>query len=538
MIEDIIVSQPISLSMNPYTGAWTAAEAAHLLRRTMFGPTFQQIQNAVSNGMDNTVATLLTIPALTSQPLAYDPDEAVAPFGTTWVNTVYDLIDPQTTENARYRSLKAWTNQRLNSTAFDISEKMCLFWQNHFALYSVGDSRATYNYLMLLRSHALGNFRQLIKDMTIDPAMLIFLNGKSNTGNSPNENYSRELLELYTLGKGVQIGPGDYSTYTEDDVAAGAKIVSGWQITGYRSDTLTTTASIFTPSRHDTSLKTLSNHFAFATVPDLGAAEYEYYIDTIFQHPACATFICKKLYRFFVNYDLTTNVLNTIIPIMAQTLLVNNFNILPVMTQLLKSQHFYDIAVRGAVIKSPIDNIYSWLNASESAPLFDLDTDYKQYIRINSYCDALGQEYLRPPSVGGWTSYYQAPSYYKLWLNSTSLNNRFEIASKYTQQSGVTYNGNSFKLNALTLVDGLSIPNDAISVIDDLCVVFCPKPVSQAEKDNLKSILTNGLPDFEWTIQYNDYIANPGVTGFSGPVRIRVELVVSSLFKMAQSLTA
>jgi uncharacterized protein (DUF1800 family) len=538
MVEDIIVSQPISYSMNPYTGSWTVAEAAHLLRRTMFGATYQQIQSAVSNGMDLTVSTLLTIPALPSEPLTYDPDEAVVSFGATWVNSVYDTIAPQTTENARYRSLKAWMNQRLNSTSYDISEKMCLFWQNHFAVYSVGDSRATYNYLNLLRNHALGDFRQLIKDITIDPAMLLFLNGKSNTGNSPNENFSRELLELYTLGKGDQIGPGDYSTYTEGDVAAGARILSGWQISGYRSDTLTTTAPFFTSTRHDSSTKTLSNHFAFATVADLGAVEYEYYVDQIFQHPACATFICKKLYRYFVNYDLTTNVLNNIIPLMAQTLLVNNFNILPVMNQLLKSQHFYDISVRGALIKSPIEAIFSWFNASESSSQFDLDTDYKQYIKMNAYCSALGQEYLRPPSVGGWTSYYQAPSYYKLWLNSTNLNTRFAIATKYTQQSGISYNGNAFKINALTLVDGLSIPNDAISVIEDLCIVFFPKSVSQAEKDNLRLILTNGLPDFEWTIQYNDYTANPGVTGFSGPVRMRVEFVLCSLFKMAQSITA
>lgn len=537
MTPDVIVDQPVSLSMNPYAGAWTKAEASHLLRRCMFGPTFQQIQGAVSNGMNATVTALLTLPVV-GPPLAFDPDEAVVSIGSTWVNSPYNSgPNTQPTENARYRSLAAWTMQNMNATGLSISAKINLFWQNHFAVEGVFDSRATYNYLNILRNHALGNFKQMVKDVTIDPAMLLFLNGASNNVYSPNENFSRELLELYTLGKGVQIGPGDYSTYTEADVAAGAKILTGYLVDGLRSDTLGSPVSLFFSSFHDSTTKQLSNHFGNATIAGAGANEYSNYIDIIFQQPTCATYICTKLYRFFVNYDLTPNVLNNIIPIMAQTLTTNNFNILPVMDQLLKSEHFYDIAVRGALIKSPTETVFAWFNSSTSSPTYSVPTNYEMYLNLYWFTGVLGQTYLAPPNVGGWPAYYQAPSFYKMWLNSTFLKGRFDLATWLTQYGGIDVGGDFYKVNALNVVNGLSIPNDAISVIDDIALMFCPKSLGNADKIILKAILTNGLPDFEWTIQYNDYVANSTNPVYSDPVRLRVELVLSRIFKMAEFQT-
>lgn len=536
MTPDVIVDQPVSLNMNPYTGAWTFDQAAHLMRRAMFGATFQQIQTAVTDGMNTTVTNLLTMPAI-NPPLAYDPQETVAPFGTTWVNSVYQGPNTQPNEDARYRSLVAWMMQRLNTNSSDISEKMCLFWQNHFALESVFDSRATYNYHEIIRTHALGNFKQMIKDITTDPAMLLFLNGASNNVFSPNENFSRELLELYTLGKGDQIGPGDYSTYTESDVAAGAKILTGWTVDGLRSETMPSPIATFVPAYHDNTTKQLSNHFGNASITGNGIQEFSDYIDVIFQQPSSATFICKKLYRYFVNYDMTSDVLNNVIPVMALTLTNNNFNFLPVMDELLKSEHFYDVAVRGSLIKSPIESTFSWFNTSQSVPNIDLATDYEMYLNLFWVNGTLGQNYLEPPNVGGWSAYYQEPSFSKLWLNSTYLKQRFDIATYLTQYTGINVGGNFYKVDALKVVDGLSNPPGAIAVIDDLCALYCPKNVNAATKIGLKFILTNGLPDNEWTLEYNDYQANLGDPAYADPVRIRVELVLSRLFKMAEFQT-
>ncbi len=535
MLPDQAVEQPVSYNMSPYTGPWTKAEAAHLLRRTMFGASNQQILAAVANGMAATVNTLLQIPAV-NPPITYDPTDTISAVGTTWVTSVYptDVTAAQITETARVKSLGAWLMQRLNDQNVSIAEKMCLFWQNHFAVTASPDSRATYNYFMLLRSHALGNFRQMVKDVTIDPAMLLFLNGATNTLYSPNENYARELLELFTIGKGPQIGPGDYTNYKEEDVAAGAKILTGFLVDGLRSDTLTSTAAVFTPILHDPSTKQLSSHFGSVTVPNGGATEYASYIDIIFQQDQVATYICTKLYRYFVNYDLTTDVQTNVIPVMAATLIANNYEILPVMQELLQSQHFYDVALRGSIIRGPLETLFSMLNATQSGPNFGLATDYEMYLALYWFGDNLGQAYATPPSVAGWTAYYQAPAFSQLWVNSTRIKTRFDLAYYFTILTGYVVGGNGLKIDALGFVSGLSIPSDAPTVIDDICDVFFPKAVSLTDKLILRSILTNGQPDFEWTIIYNDYLADPTNPAVANPVKSRVEFTLARVFQMPQ----
>ncbi len=536
MIPDQTIEQtPVSYSLSPYTGSWTKAEAAHLLRRTLFGPTNQQILDTVSLGMNAAVSSLLTMP-VTGQPLAYDPGETVAAFGSTWVNSLYPTGNTQPCESARLTSLAAWMIERVNKEQYSIAEKMCLFWQNHFAAEACLDSVANYNYVKLIYDHALGNFRDLVKQMTIDPCMLLFLNGATNNVFDPNENYAREFLELYSIGKGPQTGPGDYTNYTEDDVAAGAKIFTGWIPENLRSSAAAP-VSTYNSILHDQTTKQLSYHFGNATIPNGGASEYSNYIDLVFQQDACATFICSKLYRYFVNYDLTTDVMTNVVADMAQTLITNNYDILPVMQQLLTSEHFYDISVRGAIIRGPIENVFGMFNATGSVPNFDLVTNYTIYLNMYYIMDAMGQSYLAPPSVGGWTAYYLAPSFSKLWVNSSLLKLRSDFASWQTVYGGFNINGNAFQIDALTYLDGLSLPADATTVIDDTADVFCPKGLSTIEKLTLKAILTNGLPDFEWTIQYNDYQSNPGDPTYSDPVRSRVELVLAKLFRMPQYQT-
>ena len=521
--------------MTPYSGPWTKAEAAHLLRRTVFGATNQQIIAAVVNGMENTVTTLLQIPQ-TSPPLAYHPGETIVAQGSTWVNSVYpsNQAENQECESARSRSLAAWTNKNINEENGSIAEKLVFFWQNHFGV--TGDtteSRAMYHFLMLLRQSSLGNFKQLVKDVTIDPSMLLFLNGSSNTVYSPNENYSRELLELFSIGKGAQIATGDYSHYTEDDVAAGAKILTAYVVTGIRSDSLTQVEVSFNPILHDNSSKQLSYHFNGQIINANDAQEYSDFIDVIFNQSQVATFICSKLYRYFVNYDLNAFVMSDIIPSMALTLTSNNYEILPVLHQLFTSEHFYDLSIRGAIIRNPYEMIYGILNATGTAPNFGLAVNSEIYLYIYYFADIMGQDYARPPSVSGWTAYYQAPAFSKLWINSTYIKKRFDFigAMLFT---GLTLGTNNFSLNILGFLDGLSIPDNASVVIDDICTIFFPKDINTADKIYLKGILTNGLPDFEWTDQYNAYISDPTNIVVSDPVKIRMRFVLNTVFKMPQ----
>lgn len=530
------------MSLTPYTGPWTQLQAAHLLRRTMFGPTYQQIQDAVSNGLTATVNSLLTIPVI-DPPVAYAPGELVVPIGTswataqTWVNAPYPASSAASTRQARYSSTRAWLMRRISLEQVSVAEKMCWFWHNHFSVIQHIDAIANYKYFDLIRTHALGDFKQLIKDMTINPAMLSFLNGNTNRVNNPNENYARELLELYTIGKGPQAGPGDYTTYTELDVAEAAKVLTGWVIANNLSQTSTTVHGSFVSNRHDTTTKTFSARLGNAVITNGNATEYETLIDVIFQQPNFSEFICTKLYRYFVNYDLTPNVVNNIIPGMMQTFTSNNFSIQAVIQDLLLSQHFFNNGLRGAIIKSPGELFFSMVNPTSSTPSFSLTADHRLFMSADDKLALLGQDPVYPPNVGGWTAYYQAPGFSRNWVSPTQIVDRFDLATLMSQGNGLVYNSNKYKTNALAFLAGLSVPSDPVAVIDDMCLVFLPKPLSAVDKTTLKTILCNGLPDFEWTLQYNDYLSNPTTPVFVNPVVNQLNLTLSFLFKMPQFQT-
>lgn len=522
------------MSLIPYSGPWTRSEAAHLLRRTLFGPTHQQITSISNLSMNDAVSQLLSIGSA-NPPLAFESSETVVSQGQTWVNALYpsNPTANQLCETTRVKSLTAWLMQNINYQGLDISQKMLFFWHNHFGVAFSSDARAAYTYFELLRTNSLGNFKQLIKDVTLDPNMLVFLNGNTNSQTHPNENYSRELLELFTIGKGDQIAPGDYSNYTEQDVASGAKILSGYVVQGLRSSTATSASPTFISFFHDSSSKTLSYHFNNAVIPNAGSQEYSNYIDVIFQQPEVARHICKKLYRFFVNYDITSEVENTIIPELAQTLISNNYEILPLLQELFTSQHFYDNAYRGSIIRGPLETTFSMLNSTETQISVDLASDYNIYLNIYFACSNMGLDFMNPTSVAGWEAFYLAPAFSRLWINSTTIKFRFDISTGLNV-FGIPIGGYTLKIDPIPFLNNLSMPSSADAVIDDICEIFIPKPVDSALHTTLVNILTNNLPTFEWTLQYNDYLSNPNDPSFVDPVRFRVNLVLDRVFKMPQ----
>lgn len=533
-----VINPPTNFSLDPFVGVWTASEASHLLRRTLFGPTYQNIADSVANGMDATVATLLT-PTSTDLPLTYDAAEAVASFGQPWnlspESSTASLIPA--TETARNKSLGAWMMKNINAEGTSITEKMCLFWHNHFAAPLSVDARSTLKYHQLIRQYCLGNFKDFVKAMTINTNMLEFQNGSTNNVYSPNENYAREFLELFTIGKGLQVGPGDYSNYTEEDVAAGAKIFTGYYLQGIQSSTDNDVTSAFHPLLHDTSNKQLSYRFNDAVITAGGATEYESYVDVVFQQDEVAHFISRKLYRYFVNHDLTEDVEASVIPAMATIMIANNYEILPVVEALFKSQHFYDVKLKGSCIKSPVELLFSIINGSLSTPSYDLATTSDMYLYVYGLGDNLGQPYGQPPSVSGWSAYYQAPNFTKLWVNSTHIKTRMSLAYMFTVGTGIVINGNTFKVNALDFLNNLSNPSSANAVIDDMILVFLSKPLTATQRLILKSVLTGGQPDFEWTVQYNDYNSDPGNTTYSLPIKQKIETTLMRLFILPECQT-
>ena len=534
---------PNTYSMAPYSGVWSKMLAAHLLRRTTLGPTQAQIDAAFSDGVDLAVESILQSSILTDEPVTWHPGETIAPQGETWVDkfmTPDPLLEDQVNA-ARQKSLFSWTAGRMNKEqlgAANITEKMVFFWQNHFGIQQVRDDRLNYNYFKTLEANAIGNFKTVVESITINGAMMEFLDTASNTKWSPNENYSRELLELYSIGKGLQTGPGDYSNYTEDDILSGARILTGWKVRENMSSTANPYIE-FEPNHHDTDPKQLSYHFNNMILFNDDENEYKNFIDAIFSKEETAYHICRKLYRYFVSTELTEQIEATVIDTMAQTMISNNYEIRPVLAQLFKSEHFYDSTIIGSHLKAPYEFIFSMLNPTLSFPSHNEEGNNVIWNILYNAASVMDQNWYVAPSVAGWPAYYVKPGYMQLWLNSATIDRRFWLVSLLTEHStgisdDVTGTVYSFKIDALAFVDQLQTPSDGVAVIEQMCNLFFARPLLQTKKDRLLNILSDFLPAFEWTLQYNEYLSNTHDPVLREPVKQRVEAVLSEIFKLPE----
>jgi hypothetical protein len=526
-------SSPLS-GLNPYVGSWTKMQAAHLLRRTIFGPTKAQIDGAFAQGLDLTVQQLLSEYPIPDPPVnPNNGNDPFVPIGSSWVDAPY--MAGTNLANYRNISLRAWNWGLLAvDNNMSIREKMTLFWHNHFAINNINDPKFVYRYITLLRSSALGNFRQLVKNVTVDPAMLRFLNGNQNTRTAPNENFSRELMELFTLGKGPLAGPGDYTHFTETDVIQMARVLTGWRDRGFLSTNADiTVGAAFFPNLHDTGNKQLSHRFNNLVIPNMGANEYAHLVDIIFQKEEVARFICRKLYRWFVYYDISPAVESEVIEPMAQLLISSDYEIRPVMETLLRSAHFFDALNLGPMIKNPIDfvaGIFKQFNIGFS-PL--LARRYAAWIAFHRLTIPMQMEYFMPPDVAGWKAYYQEPAYYRTWINAATLAPRSQFINTISG-NGFVINTVRHFINALDLPQMVSDPTDPVVLIRELADWLFPQPLAANQLGYLKEVLLPGLPDYEWTVEYSDYLNAPNNAALRDAVNAKLRNLITAMLQMPE----
>ncbi len=528
-------------SLEPFSGEWTYETAAHLLRRASFGPTVEQIKEAVELGLEGTLELLLADRPLPAPPLNFDyPDDPYVAVGESWVDSVY--FEDEDIDTMRYRkeSLKAWTIMQLLDEGTSLREKMALFWSNHFGVSDqiVDDPIYMYRYNTLLRAYAWGNFKALVQHVTIEPAMLRFLNGNQNTKNAPNENYARELLELFTVGKGPLAAPEDYTTFTELDVLEISKILTGWDDNGYRNkDPEQQIEVVFNAEDHDESGKQLSHRFQNAIINNEGEAEYKTLIDVIFQQEATALHICRKLYRWFVYYVIDEDTETQLIQPLAQVLIDNDFEIKPVLETLLKSQYFYDILNVGPMIKNPIDFTVSAIKQTyASITQENISQLYFLLNKVYGQTRVMQMAYHAPPEVAGWDAYYKAPAYYRLWINATTLRTRFTFTDRISSERGMNFLEMAIISDPFRMMENIDVDasKDPNILIREFSRMLHPKPLFEAQYAALKEILIPGLPDFEWTLEYSTYLENPEDPTIAKSIENKLRLLLRVMLSMEE----
>ncbi len=524
--------RPVVAGLTPYSGTFGREQVVHLLKRTMFGAKRADVDFFATKTLAQTLDVLFTAaPTPTNPPLRhYNPSTTVGvaddtmPIGTTWV----DAVENGNYNGGRTVSFKAWWIGQMINQGRSIHEKMVVFWHNHFST-EIADTTPKTAYLMqeVMRRNALGNFKTFVREVTFEPNMLIYLNGRFNKKTAPDENYGRELQELFTVGKGPN------SKYTEDDVKAAARLLTGWNYTIVESPVgsgkyITQLTFDTSANGHDTGTKQFSafyNNKLIAGSPTANTQanalrEFNEMLDMIFATQELALFISRKLYRFFVYYDIDATVETDVIAPMADLIRTNNYDIVPALKALLSSQHFFDVAQKACFIKSPLDYLVGAAREFDidfptvTAPLTDTQTLYGAWATIADNASKQGQNIGDPPNVAGWAAYYQEPSYHETWINTDTFPKRLVVTDKLLTTAGYPLlNSKKLVIDAVKYTDGFgdTIAGDPNLLIDKALELLYRVPPTAAMRTYLKTTILLGgqASDHYWTDAWVAYKAAP-----------------------------
>jgi uncharacterized protein (DUF1800 family) len=349
---------------------WHIKKVGHLYRRASFGATWSELENGVKAGPEQTIDRLLK-----GSPARKDFEDQTAEMAKSIARANNGQL------------ARAWWVYRMRLSPHPLREKLTLFWHNHFATSNakVNNARFMLGQYELLNRHALGSFRTLLQEISKDPAMMVWLDTSLSKKGKPNENYARELMELFSLGIGH---------YTEKDVREGARAFSGWEIQQGKA--------VFNPAEHDDGEKTFLGQRGKWTGADI--------VRICLEQPSTPYFIAGKLYRFLISETVPAT--HELLEPLATQLRKSDYDFGALVETMLRSNLFFSPAVYRTRVKSPVDfalGIVHPLEARTGAT------------ELANALQSLGQNLFYPPSVKGWDG---GPA----WLNSQTLLLRQNLA--------------------------------------------------------------------------------------------------------------
>ena len=354
---------------------WNLALAGHLYRRAAFGANWEQLQQALPDGPQQTVDRLLR------------PQADTAAF-----NSIYDGYEASAAGSIE--GLRAWWLRRIIQTPHPLLEKMTLFWHSHFATNSVKvkNPRLMLQHVQLLRNLALNSFRDMLQAISRDPAVLISLQADTNRKAFPNENLAKPLMEVFTLGSGH---------YTEKDILEAARAFTGWFVLKGQLR--------YIPREHDVNVKEILGQKGNFTGDDV--------VRIVLEQPATARMVVHKLYRWLICETEEPDMM-LITPLVES--FVKDYDILKLVETMLQSNLFFSPAAYRRRIKCPVEFALGIVKALEGMV---------STTQLGQDLADLGQNLYHPPTVKGWTGGQH-------WINSTTLVGRYNLALALLRGSG------------------------------------------------------------------------------------------------------
>ena len=384
----------------------TAAQARHLLLRTGFAPSHAEVE-AVT-GQSARVAVTRVLAAATASKTIHPAPGFVSlppPIPYAFLKTKEEQQAMRQQQLREGLDLKTWWMQEMIESRAPLQERMTLFWHNHFATsqQKVIRSQAMWNQHQLFRTHALGSFATLLHAIAKDPAMLVYLDGANSRREAPNENFAREVMELFTLGEATSGGG-----YSEQDIREAARAFTGWSID---RDTF---SFRFRPAFHDASAKTVLGR--------TGNFDGDAVLDVMLSQDAAAHFIVGKLWKEFVSPAPDAKEVARI----GHAFRASGYDISAALRELLLTDAFWATDNPGTLVKSPVELVVGTVR--------QFGFTYTDVMPFALKSAQLGQNLLVPPNVKGWPGYTD-------WINATTLLER----KRFTEQlfRAVAFQGES-----------------------------------------------------------------------------------------------
>jgi uncharacterized protein (DUF1800 family) len=424
---------------------WDHRRATHLLNRAGFGVPGDKPNHLVSLGPEAAVCDLVDYD---DRPFPFpEPDFLLTGADREQMRAMRPSMTKEERDDLRKQlrrfnrqaiaRLTAWWFDRMASTPRPLEEKLTLFWHGHFATSAQKVKSAALNYQLhsAIRRHASGNLKALTTAVGQSPAMLQYLDNARSSRKRPNENWARELMELFTMGQGE---------YTEKDIKESARAFTGWSNRGQHF--------VFNRRRHDDGVKTFFGRTGSFTGEDI--------ISIIFDQEATARHFARELWTFFANDGPDPHVINGL----AATLRDHDFDLKPMLQQMFLSEAFYSEDAMGAQIKSPAQFLVQLAH--------DLQLDPPPYRRMGAASASLGQQLFYPPSVKGWDGN-------RAWINADTILRRYNLPDTLVSAPPFPDQSSDIKLSAMamTMAEG-----DAMAAHDQPGELTLSKKVRHALK--------------------------------------------------------
>lgn len=539
-------------SLAPLTGSLGHRRAAHLLRRSSYRYTKAKVDQLAGMSAAQAVASLLVAPPLQIAQPVYDNPGTTGVENTTWINPPGQTLPAEDFVLRRY-VMGWWVNEALHDQG--LTHKMAFFLHQHMIVTANTYGNAHFfDYLSLLRWASLGNFKKLATKIVTDNTMLIYLNNHQNTKTNPNENFAREFFELFTIGKGPQIGDGDYTNYTEHDIEQAARVFTGFRARNNRDQSDPETGiprGIVQFNQHDTGSKTFSSKFNGTTIAGATNAngmwtELDNFVNMVFAQPEVSRNFCRRLYRWFVSRNITPEIETDIIEPLATAFRTGNYEIKPIVQQLLQSQHFFDAddsdnadEIVGGMIKSPLEmtlQMISFFGLPIPSPTANPRGHYEQL-----YSTGIIQRLLMPAGlpiffsndVAGYPGYYQEPEYSRQWFNSSTIIPRYKFPKQLLtgrMEHGATPTASIFlQLNIVTWVRNsgfFSDPSDPYALVQELVEYLLPETLDSDRFNYFyNDVFLDNLPAADWTYEWQNYLSTNNLT----EVKIPLEKLLNAI---------